>query len=466
MRRLFVAAVILGSAGILSTAAFGQTAPVSGQAFAPFMGTYQLPTGDIILVSRMGVTDEVARPYFLDWQTGRYGYLTAREADRFTATASAKPDAVVQTDVIFSRNSAGAVDALTITESGMPARRASRVMRYTDREVVFKNGDVTLAATLRMPPGKGQFPAIVLVHGSGPGERPQISLMNSFFAGLGLAVLTYDKRGCGGSGGDWKKVDLDVLAQDALAGVRWLKSQPGIDAKRVGVWGISQGGWITPLAGSLDEGVGFVINSSGPATSLRRQDSYNTANTLRYSGLNDDVIALVVKGLNTLYDFGQGKASADAVDEIMNQGRAYPEIKDLILPPARQITPEAMYAKQKIGDPAWFFHLNPDNDALTPYKRLTCPVLVTYGRLDFTVPVEESEKLLAAIQAESRRKNLTVAVIADSGHGYLRMQEAQPMNPIAPMSISRAYFASIETWLRANRVIAPTRQPAGNRGVH
>ena len=74
--------------------------------------------------------------------------------------------------------------------------------------------------------------------------------MNAFFASRGLAVLTYDKRGCGGSGGDWKTVDLDVLAQDALAGVRWLKAQPGVDASRVGVWGISQGGWIGPLAAS------------------------------------------------------------------------------------------------------------------------------------------------------------------------------------------------------------------------
>jgi dipeptidyl aminopeptidase/acylaminoacyl peptidase len=65
-------------------------------------------------------------------------------------------------------------------------------------------------------------------------------------------------------------VDLDVLARDALACVRRLKTQPEIDPRRVGLWGISQGGWITPLAAGLDDAPAFIINSLGPATSLRR----------------------------------------------------------------------------------------------------------------------------------------------------------------------------------------------------
>jgi hypothetical protein len=77
--------------------------------FKPYEGTYRLPAGKNILISRMGVTEEVARPYFLDWQTGRFGYLTAKETDRFTVSASpnAKPDTPVQTEIVFSRNAGG-----------------------------------------------------------------------------------------------------------------------------------------------------------------------------------------------------------------------------------------------------------------------------------------------------------------------------------------------------------------------
>jgi len=73
---------------------------------------------------------------------------------------------------------------------------------------------------------------------------------------------------------------------------------------------------------------------------------------------------------------------------------------------------------------------------------------VTYGRLDFTVPVEESVSLLAGLAAETGKKNLTVEVIPDAGHGLFRMQESDPRQPVAPLSISRAFFAAIEGWLR------------------
>lgn len=449
-----LAGLLANSAGVLA-----QTSAPTSASFAPFEGSFQLPSGDQILVARVGVTDELARPYFLDWQTGRYGYLRASGADTFSSAASlsAGPDAPAQTEIAFSRGASGLIDGLMIREKGTPERRAIRIEPYNDRAVAFNNGEVTLAATVRTPKTTGRVPGVVLVHGSGPGTRTQVSLMNAFFAGHGLAVLSYDKRGCGSSGGDWKTVDLDVLAQDALAGVRWLKAQPGIDASRVGVWGISQGGWITPLAGSIDPGVAFVINMSGPATSLRRQDTFMMTNTLTAGGYDPDEIALALKGLNLLYDYGQGRASAEALDAMMDQARAHPKLKELALPPAAQISREAMYAKQKIGDPAWYFHLNPDNDALTPYRKLRCPVLVTYGRLDYTVPVEESVRLLAEIAAEPGRRNLTVEVIPDSGHGYLRMQETQPMNPEVPTTISRAYFDVVEKWLASHVSGRPRR---------
>lgn len=422
--------------------------------FRVYEGAYHLSSGETVLIGRTGVISELARPFFLDWETGRFGYLMAgKEDDVFSAAASAAApaEAPAQTIIRFSRDADGAIEALVIREGDSPARRAVRVTLHTDRDVTFRNGPVTLAGTLRMPAdskSSAPVPGIVLVHGSGPGERTQLSVMNAFFAGQGMAVLTYDKRGCGASGGDWKAVDLDVLAGDALAGLACLRAQPAVDPDRVGFWGISQGGWITPLAGSLGEDAAFVINSSGPATSLRRQDSFMMANTLSAMGFTEEESAKVLTALNLLYDYACGKASGEDLDAAMKKVRADPKTAVLAFAPAREIKPETMYAKQKIGDPAWFFHLDPDRDALAPYRRLRCPVLVTYGRLDDTVPVDESAVLLGGAAAEAPRLDLTIEIIPDAGHGYLRMQPDNPRSPVVPSVVSREFFAAIAGWLR------------------
>jgi uncharacterized protein len=420
---------------------------------AAYAGEYRLDDGGWVTITRMGITKQLAKPLFVDWQTGRFGNIAEGGADRFVAPA---PESQWQTEILFSRNDAERVDALTITEKGEPARRARREDPFTEREVTFVNGQVVLSGTLRVPKGAGPFPAVVLVHGSGPGERQQYSVMVSFFNRLGLATLAYDKRGCGDSGGDWKKVDLEDLAGDALAGVRWLQAQPGIDSRKVGLWGISQGGWITPLAAAMEAGVpAFVINSSGPGTSLRRQDTFMMTNTLRFQGMAPEDVDLAIKALNTLYDFGRGRATAEVLDAIMDKVRANPKLKALAIPPAREISAEKLYARQAVGDPAWFFHLDPDRDALAPYRRLRCPILVTYGRLDYTVPVEESVRLITQTLTESGHTDHEVRVLESAGHGFAAMRPDQPTSPVQPTRVAREFFSTIEEWLRAHGFARP-----------
>jgi predicted acyl esterase len=100
--------------------------------------------------------------------------------------------------------------------------------------ITFQNGDVTLAGTLDLPAGEGPFPAIVTVHGSSPFTRNNIFnlYISHFFVQHGYAVLRYDKRGTGESTGKYPGVGtedgeakLNDLADDALAGVEFLKKE-------------------------------------------------------------------------------------------------------------------------------------------------------------------------------------------------------------------------------------------------
>src|SRR3546814_20582608 len=79
---------------------------------------------------------------------------------------------------------------------------------------------------------------------------------------LGIAVLTYDRRGSGQSGGSLKDSDYAMLADDAIAAVQMLKADARIDTKRIGIWGLSQGGWLSLLAAARNSDVRFGVSIS------------------------------------------------------------------------------------------------------------------------------------------------------------------------------------------------------------
>jgi dienelactone hydrolase len=132
----------------------------------------------------------------------------------------------------------------------------------------------SLPATLTLPAGNGPFPAVVLVHGSGPNDRDETVGANKPFQDLawglaaqGVAVLRYDKRTLVHPG---KLVALPTFTvqeetiDDALAAVALLRHTPQIDAKRIFVLGHSLGGMLVPRIGLADQAnqnsiAGFII---------------------------------------------------------------------------------------------------------------------------------------------------------------------------------------------------------------
>ena len=133
------------------------------------------------------------------------------------------------------------------------------------------------SATLSLPPGAGRFPAVAMVHGAGPSTRDEFDVFTAWLLLHGVAVLADDKRGAGQSGGVYPGDlatygTLDVLAHDAQAEVAFLGKLPQIDASRVGLWGDSQGGWISVLAASRDSAVHWLVENSGPTVSVGEAD--------------------------------------------------------------------------------------------------------------------------------------------------------------------------------------------------
>src|SRR4051812_15353230 len=177
--------------------------------------------------------------------------------------------------VIFdqSRRIAGLFFVPTIEE--LPAKYI-KPGTFTEKEVTVGTPVGALPGTLTLPNGPGPFPAVVLVHGSGPGDRDEtVGAVKPFrdlalgLASNGIAVLRYDKRTnlYAEKLGTHFTVKEETI-DDALAAVDVLRKQDNIDKKRVFVLGHSLGGMLVPRIAKLDQNIaGFVI-MAGPTKPL------------------------------------------------------------------------------------------------------------------------------------------------------------------------------------------------------
>jgi uncharacterized protein len=135
------------------------------------------------------------------------------------------------------------------------------------------------AATLTLPQGAGPFAAVAMVHGAGPRTRDEFDIFTAYLALTGVAVLADDKRGVGESrgvypGDDASAGNIDLLARDAEREVAFLATLPQIDKTRIGLFGDSQAGWISPLAASRDAHVRWLVSNSGPTVSVGETDDW------------------------------------------------------------------------------------------------------------------------------------------------------------------------------------------------
>lgn len=137
---------------------------------------------------------------------------------------------------------------------------------YRTEAVTFNNASVSLSGTLTLPEGSGLFPALILIHGSGPLDRDETMFLHKPFLVLadyltrrGIAVLRYDKRGFAKSTGDYKAATTEDFASDVEQAVGYLKTRSEIDQHKIGLLGHSEGGVIAPLVASHCKDVSFIV---------------------------------------------------------------------------------------------------------------------------------------------------------------------------------------------------------------
>ena len=145
----------------------------------------------------------------------------------------------------------------------------------------FVSGDVRLSYRLDLPARTGRVGAVVFGHGSGRQHKGSCRFLADGFLSRGFATLCYDKRGVGESTGTFVFVGandsipvFDDLASDLAAGVEFLRSHPDINAARIGLAGVSQAGWIVPIAATKSRPA-FMILLVGPTVSVGVEGFYS-----------------------------------------------------------------------------------------------------------------------------------------------------------------------------------------------
>lgn len=255
----------------------------------------------------------------------------------------------------------------------------------------------TLAGTLTIPEGKGPFPAVVLITGSGSQNRDEeimghkpFFVLSDYLTRRGIAVLRVDDRGVGGSSGVNRKATTSDFTGDVLAGVEYLKSRNEVSAKAIGLIGHSEGGIIAPLAATRSNDVAFVVMMAG--TGLPGGDIVKLQSALmaKAEGVSDHDIELSNKLFSIMFEnLKKNLDSAETMNGIVNDIDLYVGT----LPDSDQTKKSALLVEAKnrftpMFNPWFKFFLT--YDPRPTLKKVSCPVLAINGSKDLQVPPEKN----------------------------------------------------------------------------
>jgi pimeloyl-ACP methyl ester carboxylesterase len=291
---------------------------------------------------------------------------------------------------------------------------------YVVEAVTFDSAPgVKLAGTLTLPPGKGPFPATVMITGSGAQDRDETLLGHKPFAvwadaltRRGVAVLRWDDRGFAKSTGDFAKATSEDFAADGLAAMAYLRTRPEIDPRRIGVIGHSEGGMVGPMMAAKDPRVAFVVMMAGPGAPIPQLMTAQRAAVGRSMGLPPEAIArneALIGKMEAALAEGKpaAEAQADAIKVLVDAGV-----------PAAAASPQV--AAVSTTWYRWFMAYDPRVNL----AKLRMPVLALNGDKD--TQVVSSLNLPAIREALKANRDATVLELPGLNHLFQTAKTGGP----------------------------------------
>ncbi len=315
---------------------------------------------------------------------------------------------------------------------------------YRDEEVSYDNKlqGVTLAATLTIPQGKGPFPAVVLITGSGPQDRDETLLghkpflvLSDYLTRHGIAVLRADDRGTAKSTGVFASATTADFATDTEAGIAYLKTRPEVDPHKIGLIGHSEGGVIAPMIAARNKDVAFIVMMAGTGVPgdqiiVAQQEAIELATGKKPEDAAKD--AVKERDLLTLVETEKDQAVLEK------------ELREKL---TGEVPEAQIGARIKQVTAPWFRYFV-TYDPATALRKVACPVLAINGSLDKQVlPSQNLPPIRKALQ-ESGNPHVEVDELPGLNHLFQTAKTGSPAEYAQiEETMSPGALDKIATWI-------------------
>ncbi len=318
---------------------------------------------------------------------------------------------------------------------------------YRAEDIKYANpvAGIQLAATLTIPAGKGPFPAVVLITGSGQQDRDE-SLMGhkpflvlaDFLTRKGIAVLRSDDRGAGGSGGDFAAATTADFATDAESAVAYLRTRPEVDAHRIGLAGHSEGGVIAPMVAARNRNIAFIVMMAGTGVPGDQIVVAQVVAGGEAAGLSHDAASAAGIRQRRILDLVEHEKDEAALKQKLRD-----ELKDA---PTAQF--DTVY--RQLTSPWYRYFLT--YDPAPALRKVTCPVLAINGEKDIQVPPKLNLPAIRKALQEGGNKNFETVELPGLNHLFQHAKTgavseyAQIEETLAPEALDKIASWIVGLW--------------------
>lgn len=318
-------------------------------------------------------------------------------------------------------------------------------------EIVFSSGPYNIVGDLKLPEGRGPHPVVVFVHGDGPNDRvaggtypPIMERM----ARAGYATFAWDKPGTGESTGQFDHSRIgEQRAQIVMAAIDVLKTHANIDSGQIGLWGISQAGYVMPRVLSVREDIAFMIAVSCPGMAGVDQGAYLVSAQAACAGIPQEEVEQMklllskIERVQTYGEYVQYKEKLDALPGI--------DFASIFGYKKGAVVEDEWHAPNFQGEYFW----NP----IAVIERTAIPVLAFFGKKDTQVDPFQGAKAYREALERAGNQNFRVELIPNTDHNIILsetgcLEERENRQPHEWTNYAPAYLDMLEEWLRELRI--------------